>query len=652
MVSMLEFIYILALIAYFYSFVLFVRFFIWRRLAQSRYWSKKIEISLDTLRQQARLQGVPLPFFTVMVPARNESLVIEKTIDNLMLLDYPKESLQIIVITDHKERIEHERMRPKVVQEILHLLLGGVKPANPLSQSFYLALVLTRLPLGELMFRVAQFSKTDRMKSVFLYQKLMFSIASDILNERPVDLSNVYYGFRRLNPGVGDEHFAPAVTEFLLQLRLALAKVSEVFDKPAAPKRVEVIAEIAGKLPPMRTEVKRSAELDKALRDTTPSSEELTDLFNSFFLTTQEVVELCIEKYSDTGIKLTHCEVPYDFDGQFGGVCTGEEVRSTKGRALNYAFSMVNPQSDMLVFYDAESHPDHDVLLHAARHLMKPDPPQILQGPLFQVRNYYRMGALSRIGGLYKAIAHDWYLPLMFYRLPFVGGTNLFISWKLIRNMKGFDETSLTEDLEFGCRAHLYYGVNLTFLTVKSTEQTPPTIPQYFKQRLRWGSGHLQVIRRIRSYPYTKDAVGDRKDFKRRAWNLWWNLLWLGPIEWIVYQLSTVIVLVMDAILVANLFGAGIPGPFFAENPILYWSLVSLNGPYLAFTFYCYRRYDQVFDRSFAPINAILGALDILKLVMATFVVFLLPAPYTWSVVLTMLGKAPVAWVKTPRTSE
>jgi cellulose synthase/poly-beta-1,6-N-acetylglucosamine synthase-like glycosyltransferase len=649
---MLDFLYILAVLAYFYSFILFVRFFVWRRLAHSRYWSKKTEITLDMLRQQARLQGSSLPFFTVMVPARNESLVIEKTIDNLMLLDYPKEYLQIVVITDHKERLEHEETRPKVVSELLHLLLGGAKPKNPQTESFYLAYVITRLPLGELLYRVSSFDSGDRIRTASQFQKLLFAIAAGILEQKPLDLSNIYYGFRRTFPGIPDERFKPAVTEFLLLLRLALSKVDHLLDKPYAPKRVEIIAEMAGKLPPLKSEVSRSAQLDKTLRDSVPSAQDLGKLFNSFFLTTQEVVENCIEKYSDTGIKLTHCEVPYDFDGQYGGVCTGQSVRSTKGRALNYAFGMVNPQSDMLVFYDAESHPDHDVLLHAARHLLKPNPPQILQGPLFQVRNYYRMGALSRIGGLYKAIAHDWYLPLMFYRLPFVGGTNLFIAWKLIQKMKGFDETSLTEDLEFGCRAHLYFGVNLTFLTVKSTEQTPPTIPQYFKQRLRWGSGHLQVIRRIRSYPYLKEAVGDRRDFSRRARSLWWNLLLLGPIEWIAYQLSTVIVLVMDAILVANLFGAGIPGPFFAENPVLYWSLVGLNGPYLAFTFYCYRRYDQVFDRSFAPINAILGALDILKLVMATFVVFLLPAPYTWSVVLTMLGKAPVAWVKTPRTSE
>ncbi|MEZ4812003.1 MAG: hypothetical protein R2883_00670 [Caldisericia bacterium] len=37
-----------------------------------------------------------------------------------------------------------------------------------------------------------------------------------------------------------------------------------------------------------------------------------------------------------------HAEVPFDFDGKFGGVCTGEAVRSTKGRYLNYAFGKVN----------------------------------------------------------------------------------------------------------------------------------------------------------------------------------------------------------------------------------------------------------------------------------------------------------------------
>lgn len=185
-------------------------------------------------------------------------------------------------------------------------------------------------------------------------------------------------------PGVADERFLPAVTEFLLLLRLALIKVDQELDKPHAPKRVEIIAEMTGKLPPVRSGFDRLVQLDRALRESIPSENDLVLLFNSFFLTTQEVVESCIEKYSDTGIKLTHCQVPFDFDGQFGGVCTGQPVRSTKGRALNYAFGMVNPQSDMLVFYDAESHPDHDVLLHAARHLMKPNPPRYCRGHCFR----------------------------------------------------------------------------------------------------------------------------------------------------------------------------------------------------------------------------------------------------------------------------
>lgn len=179
---MLEVLYTLALTAYFYSFVLFVRFFVWRTQAYRQHWSKKIEVSLETLKQQARLQGVPLPFFTVMVPARNESLVIEKTIDNLMLLDYPKESLQIIVITDHKELLEHEETRPKVVSELLQLLLGGRKPKNKQTENFYLAYIITRLPLGELLYKTNAYDN-DRIKTGFLFQKLLFSIASSILEK-------------------------------------------------------------------------------------------------------------------------------------------------------------------------------------------------------------------------------------------------------------------------------------------------------------------------------------------------------------------------------------------------------------------------------------------------------------------------------------
>ena len=40
------------------------------------------------------------PFVTVMVPAHNEGLVIEKTVEALLRFDYPRDRYEIIVIND------------------------------------------------------------------------------------------------------------------------------------------------------------------------------------------------------------------------------------------------------------------------------------------------------------------------------------------------------------------------------------------------------------------------------------------------------------------------------------------------------------------------------------------------------------------------
>lgn len=652
---MLGFLYTLALLAYIYSFVLFIRFFVWRRLAWSRFWRTKVDITLSQIKSMARSWGVNLPFFTIMVPARNESKVIRRTVENLMRLDYPKEFLQIIVVTDEKERISHAEKKPEQVEGLYKILIGETTETKSVDlEEFLLAWVTESLPVGRLVYlaqrldrRIATANFAQDMKG------LVFNFCSSILRDKPTDISNIYYDVRKAIPGKTDRELMEIVSEILLQARVSIRQIAvRIKLKRNITKRVASMVP-RGYASTSATVMERISELDENIKNRGVTSvEALGDLYDRFFKTTQQVVCECIDSFKTSGFKLAHVEVPYDFDGEFGGVCTGVEVRSTKGRALNYAFSEVDPQTCMIAFYDAESHPDPDVFLHAARHMLSDNPPDILQGPLFQVRNYYRMGALSKIGGLYKAIAHDWYLPLMFNRLPFVGGTNLHISWDLIQRMRGFDELSLTEDLEFGCRAYLYFGTKLTFLTVKSTEQTPPTMPQYFRQRLRWASGHLQVISRIRNYPRPRLSVGDAGDYKRRARKLWWYLIVMGPLEWMVYQLSTGIVLLMDLILLSNFFGATIPGPFFAENAILYWALVGLNVPYLIFTLYCYLRYDEVFDRTFRPLTVAAGIFDFVKLFIASFVVFLLPAPYTWAVVLKAIGRAPKTWVKTPRTGE
>jgi cellulose synthase/poly-beta-1,6-N-acetylglucosamine synthase-like glycosyltransferase len=651
---MLTLLYVLAIFAYLYSFVLFIRFFIWRKQSWMKHWRSKVVITFDQVKSMARSQGKSLPFFAVMVPARDESKVIRRTIENLLETAYPKELYQIIIVTDEKERLGREADRSRITSQLLQVLAGELEgQIADDTRELLIAWLTDRLEFGRLI-HLALTLDGRIFRSAFTeaVRHFLFEFVTNIAVGKPSDISNIIYFLRREIPDKTDSQMTEIALEIAMLARLIARGLSRLCggDGRLDRKIQQISAQI--KRISKRQLVSRISEFDRITDTQRRNPGDTRDLYDRYFLTTQQVVEECITSYSGQGFRITHAEVPHDFDGKFGGICTGESVRSTKGRALNYAFGKVDPQCRMVSFYDAESHPDHDFMLNLARWQLRDDPPEILQGPLFQVRNYYRMGILSRIGGLYKAIAHDWYLPLMFSRLPFVGGTNLHIDWGLIKKMRGFDDTSLTEDLEFGCRAYLNFGVRLDFLTVKSTEQTPPTTGQYFRQRLRWASGHIQVIRRIRSYPRDRNAVGDEADFTHRASQLWRDLILMGPFEWIVYQLSTLIVLAMDVILLANVFGASIPGPIFAQHPVIRWVLVGLNVPYLLFTFYCYLRYDEVFDNTFRPLSALGGMVNFVKLFIASFIVFLLPAPYSWSVILTTVGRAPKTWVKTPRTRE
>src|SRR5690606_4277719 len=114
------------------------------------------------------------------------------------------------------------------------------------------------------------------------------------------------------------------------------------------------------------------------------------------------------------------------------------------------------------------------------------------QGPVFQVRNYYQLRPINKVIALFQALSHEWYLPILMRDLPFLGGTNLHMGKNLLLKVGGYDPQALSEDLELGVRTYLESGEWPEYLPMVSTEQTPATYKAYFRQRLRWGSGHLQ----------------------------------------------------------------------------------------------------------------------------------------------------------------
>lgn len=351
-------------------------------------------------------------------------------------------------------------------------------------------------------------------------------------------------------------------------------------------------------------------------------------------LTTQEVVERVLGELGGAPVRppTRHVVVPADYDGYPGGRLTGAPVPSTKGRALNYAAAFVDSRCELLGYYDADSRPDCRVLLYAAARWLAPRPPDLMQGPVFQVRNFFRLGPLSKIAALFQAASHEWYLPVVMRKLPFVGGTNLYISRGLLDRIGGFDPTCLTEDLELGVRSCLTAGAWPEYLPVVSTEQTPATLQAFLRQRLRWASGYVQVYRRL-----CRPGTGPEQARQRLRRTLWLQ----GPLVWGLYQALS---------LLAPLGWLAAETGWLDPTALSPRRFLSVLSPiYLAFTFCLFHHYRRFMAPEPRPFSRLLGLAQLLMLPVAAF---FLPLPYSGALLFRALGMAPHQWVKTPRTPE
>ncbi len=109
---------------------------------------------------------------------------------------------------------------------------------------------------------------------------------------------------------------------------------------------------------------------------------------------TKQIVDKTILQLAEekNPVKIICMDVPYDFDGEFQGKLTGREIKSTKGRALNYVFtemhSHFDSNTDFFAFFDTDDHPDKNCLLEIAKENIKFPHKKVFQMPVFQCRNF------------------------------------------------------------------------------------------------------------------------------------------------------------------------------------------------------------------------------------------------------------------------
>ena len=287
--------------------------------------------------------------------------------------------------------------------------------------------------------------------------------------------------------------------------------------------------------------------------------------------TTREVVEQMMEKFKRefSDLKLTFTEVPYDFDGKIDGKCLGQEVASTKGRALNYALTNISSQTDFCAFFDAEAGPNPDSFLAVAKTYLLDNKKQVFQLPVYQIRNFWFISAFCKVAALSQCFSHQYVLPFIFLFMPFIGGTNVFIHKELIEKSKGFDNSTITEDIEMGVRLYTDLKQWPVYLSYPSTEQTPPTIKAYHRQRYRWGYGLMQTLRKL--FLELKDKNFDRE----RRWRIKKMILSLtihGPLDWAIYYPLTLAATLLFILRVFKMFYSSFLLYHFAALTVVPWN--------------------------------------------------------------------------------
>jgi len=589
-----------------------------------------------------------------MIPARNESAVIAKTLHHITHLDYPKELYEVVVVTDEKEQVASDQQRQITINNIVNYLNccdTSAKINDPISERLLYGLIsylLIQSRFSNLPKVLMRWLKTpkrpDKLHEAALLTDIIYIVTKSkwILNR-----NSIYRCISRYYPNIST---AAANELFSRYLALCLPVIETVTRIQGRHHSNHYREELISRITRVRRQLTRAIILELIdaasdgigttlhhIQQDNQLSHILNQLYSELLPTTQQIIENWEKSRTETHPVVLHKIVPSNFNGFYKGQILDRETPSTKGRALNYALPSISPKAAMCGFYDAESRPDRHVLLHVAWRCLKGGSDnRILQGPIFQVRNFFAMRPISRIASLYQSATHNWSLPVTFKKIPFVGGTNVFISCDLLSNLKGYDHLTLTEDLEIGTRAWLDFGVWPEYLPCASSEQTPPVFSAYFRQRLRWGTGHLQVMEKIRSRTYLQE---DKEKLLKA-------LTWKGPTEWVFYQTISIIPITVWVLFILDILK---PEEAAWQLRLL---LTLLSCIYFGFTYFCYYNYRSYIDLQAAPRDYIGKLGVILGLLLLPLAALCFPLPFSSALILKRLNRHPKQWVKTPRTQE
>lgn len=165
-------------------------------------------------------------------------------------------------------------------------------------------------------------------------------------------------------------------------------------------------------------------------------------------------------------------------------------ISNGKPSALNYALKQV--RGEIVAVFDADSVPEPDVLLKAAEYFEDTSIAAV-QGRPCSINADENM--LSKFISYEEAVRYETYLrgkDILNLFVPLTGSC-YFVRRRVLDEIGGWNDESLSEDMELSARL-VEAGYKTKYASdVRSWQENPVNLSQLFRQRTRWFRGSMEV---------------------------------------------------------------------------------------------------------------------------------------------------------------
>lgn len=200
---------------------------------------------------------------------------------------------------------------------------------------------------------------------------------------------------------------------------------------------------------------------------------------------------LILLEQSDT--QTQHAAVQLKWPQTASIVIVPEGRPRTKPRACNYGLGFAS--GEIIGILDAEDVPHPHLLREVAALLTDKSKPKsvCVQAPLRVIPQSKRL--LHHLFAIEYGLQFTFLLPAWIASgapTP-LSGTSNFIKTDVLRAVGGWDSYNLTEDADLGIRL-ARFGYRVTYAQLPCFECAPERVRDWFFQRTRWYSGHIQTF--------------------------------------------------------------------------------------------------------------------------------------------------------------